>query len=149
MKLHMGKKKKFVTKLRLIKIDKHGCHLAVTGKIKNKNMNLIIDTGASQTVFDKNRIAKFIGHDEFEKVESLSSGLGTNSMESHLVSIPGFSIGDLKFPNEKMMLLDLSHVNETYSIMKMKPIDGVLGGDILKAYKAVIDYEKKTITFRI
>jgi hypothetical protein len=30
-------------------------------------------------------------------------------------------------------------------MMKMKPIDGVIGGDILKKYKAVIDYGKKVM----
>lgn len=145
----MASKKKFIVKLRLSKIDRKGCHISVTGKIKNKKVNLIIDTGASQTVFDKNRIAEYIGHNEFEKVDSVSSGLGTNTMESHLVAIPDLKIGELFLPHQKMMLLDLSHVNQTYTMMKMKPIDGVIGGDILKAYKAVIDYDKKTITFRI
>ncbi len=145
----MGRKKKFVFKLQKIKIDRYGCHLAVAGKIGKKKVNLIIDTGASQTVFDKNRIAQFIGHDVFEKAESLSSGLGTNTMESHMVTIPDFKIGELEFPNEKMMLLDLSHVNQSYEMMKKKPIDGVLGGDILSHYKAIIDYDKRTITFRI
>ena len=70
-------------------------------------------------------------------------------MESHMVDFQSFTIGDLEFPYKKMMLLDLSHVNETYTMMKLKPIDGVIGGDILKRYKAVIDYDKKIITFRI
>ncbi|MBL0342375.1 MAG: aspartyl protease family protein [Bacteroidetes bacterium] len=145
----MAKKKKFLIKIKLIKIDKEGCHISVAGKIKNKKINLIIDTGASQTIFDKNRISKYIGHDDFQKAESLSSGLGTNSMESHMVDFQGFTIGDMEFPHKKMMLLDLSHVNETYTMMKLKPIDGVIGGDILKLYKAVIDYDKKIITFRL
>ncbi len=100
----MGRKKKFVIKLQKIKIDRYGCHLAVAGKIGKKKVNLIIDTGASQTIFDKNRISQFIGHDIFEKAESISSGLGTNSMESHMVNIPGFKIGELEFPNEKILI---------------------------------------------
>lgn len=145
----MGRRKKFVIKIQKIKIDRYGCHLAVAGKIGKKKVNLIIDTGASQTIFDKNRISRFIGHETFEKAESLSSGLGTSNMESHMVNIPGFKIGELEFPNEKMMLLDLSHVNQSYQLMNKKPIDGVLGGDILSHYKAIIDYDQKTITFRI
>lgn len=141
----MARKKKFTIKLKLIRIDRNGCHLSLMGKINGKKAHLIIDTGASQTVFDKNRIAKFIGHDVFEKVESLSSGLGTNTMESHLVKVPGFKIGDLEMKNEKMILLDLAHVNQSYEIMKLKPIDGVVGGDILKKYKAKIDYDKKIL----
>lgn len=145
----MSRKKNFVIKIKLIKIDREGCHLCVSGKIKNKKINLIIDTGASQTIFDKNRISNYIGHEDFQKAESLSSGLGTNTMESHMVEFKGFTIGDMEFPHEKMMLLDLSHVNESYTMMNLKPIDGVIGGDLLKKYRAIIDYDKKQITFRL
>jgi len=143
----MAKKKKYIIKLRVINIDKHGCQLTVPGKINGKKAHLIVDSGASLTVFDKNRIEKFLGHKKFEKAEGFSTGLGTNSMESHLVIVPGLSIGDFEIKDEKMVLLDLSHVNESYQVMKLKPVDGVIGGDILKRYKAVIDYGKKIITF--
>ncbi len=142
----MAMKKKYIIKLKLIRIDSYGCHLSLNGKINGKKAHLIIDTGASQTVFDKNRITEFLGHDVFEKVASLSSGLGTNSMESHLVKVPGFKIGKLEIVNEKMILLDLTHVNQSYEMMKLKPIDGVIGGDMLRKYKARIDYEKKELT---
>ncbi len=129
----------------MIRIDKKGCHVAVSGKINGKKAHLIIDTGASQTVFDKKRIEHFLGHKKFEKSESLSTGLGTNSMESHLVKVPGLVLGDFEIKDEKMILLDLSHVNESYKLMQLKPVDGVIGGDILKKYKAVIDYGKKVL----
>lgn len=142
----MPRRKKYNIDLKLIRIDKNGCHLSLSGKINGRKANLIIDTGASQTVFDKNRIGLFLGHEEFEKVHSLSSGLGTSSMESHLVKVPGLMIGDLEIKNEKMVLLDLSHVNQSYEMMNKKPIDGVIGGDILKKYRAVIDYPRKKLT---
>ncbi|MDQ3051964.1 MAG: retroviral-like aspartic protease family protein [Bacteroidota bacterium] len=129
----------------MVRIDKRGCHIAVSGKINGKKAHLIIDSGASQTVFDKKRIEYFLGHKKFEKSESLSTGLGTNSMESHLVKVPGLVLGDFEIKDDKMILLDLSHVNESYKLMKLKPVDGVIGGDILKKYKAVIDYGKKVL----
>ncbi|MBK9048813.1 MAG: retropepsin-like domain-containing protein [Bacteroidetes bacterium] len=144
----MARKKKYTIKLKILRIDKQGAQLAVTGKIKRKSVNLILDTGASQTVFDINRISAFIGHGEFEKVESLSSGLGTSTMESHLVYVPGFKIGDLEIANEKMVLLDLSHVNQSYEILKLKPVDGVIGGDLLKRYEAIIDDSKNTLVLK-
>ncbi len=141
----MANKKKHIIKLKIVRIDSRGCHLAVAGKINGKKANLIVDTGASQTVFDKKRIESFLGHQQFEKSEALSTGLGTNSMESHLVKIPGLILGDFIIKDNKMILLDLSHVNESYELMKLKPVDGVIGGDILKKYKGVIDYGKKVL----
>ena len=145
----MAGKRKHIIKLKLIRIDKRGCHLSVTGKINGRKAHFIIDTGASQTVFDKSRISHFIGHDSFEKSESLSTGLGTNSMESHLVLIPELLLGGLLIKDEQMILLDLSHVNESYTMMNLKPVDGVIGGDILRKYKSVINYSEKTLTLYV
>jgi predicted aspartyl protease len=142
----MARKKKYIIKLKMIRIDKRGCHLAVAGKINGKRAHLIIDTGASQTVFDKKRIEHFLGHKKFEKSEALSTGLGTSSMESHLVKVPGLVLGDFEIKDEIMILLDLSHVNESYAMMNLKPVDGVIGGDVLKKYKGVINYGGKTLT---
>ena len=144
----MASKKKYIIRLTVKRIDKNGCQLMTTGKINGKRARFIIDTGASQSVFDKKRMSHFLGHDKFEKSESFSSGLGTNSMESHLVIVPGLVIGDLEVQNEKMVLLDLSHVNESYAMIGIKPIDGVIGGDVLKRYRALLDYEKKELVLR-
>lgn len=144
----MPRKLKYLLKLKLLRIDLLGCHLSVDGKINGKKAHLIIDTGASQTVFDRKRISRFIGHKDFQKAESLSTGLGTNDMESHLVEVPGLHLGELEIRGETMVLLDLSHVNQTYKAMKLKPIDGVIGGDLLKRFKAVIDYGKKELILR-
>jgi len=42
-------------------------------------------------------------------------------------------------------VLDLAHVNKSYERLEIEAIDGVLGGDILNDYKAVIDYDKKEL----
>src|SRR6186997_3029311 len=120
----MTKKKKYAIKLKMIRIDKRGCQMTVSGKINGKKAHFIIDSGASQSVFDEMRMSKLLGHNKFEKTEALSTGLGTNSMENQLVVVPGLVIGDFEIRDEKMVLLDLSHVNEFYSMMKLNPIDG-------------------------
>jgi hypothetical protein len=44
-------------------------------------------------------------------------------------------------------VLDLSHVNVSYGEMNIPPLDGVLGGDVLRAYGAEINYKSKTVVF--
>jgi hypothetical protein len=39
-------------------------------------------------------------------------------------------------------VIDLAHVNNTYAQLKRKPIQGILGSDILRDMKCVIDYGK-------
>ncbi|MBI4945857.1 MAG: aspartyl protease family protein [Bacteroidetes bacterium] len=106
---------------------------------------MLIDTGASKTVFDKKRISNFLKEEKFETHDKLSTGLETSNMKSHLVVIKKISIGTLEIKNYKSVVIDISHMNAAYSHMKQKPIEGVLGSDILKQHKAVVDYGKKTL----
>ncbi|MGR6087531.1 MAG: retropepsin-like aspartic protease [Arcticibacter sp.] len=139
----MTRKKIHRIPFRLIKIEQNGCHPLVSARINGKRIRMVIDTGASQTVFDHDRIQQILGKDSMEKIKVLSAGLGTSKMKSMLVRIEKLQVGDLVFKDSGFVALDLSHVNKSYEMMGMKPIDGVIGGDILKRMKAVIDYGKK------
>jgi len=134
--------------LRLISLDQEGFHLMVKVKLNRKMARLILDTGASKTVFDKNKIMRYVDHDQFEKNDHLSTGLGTDTMESHSVLIKKFHLGDLVIDNFMLVLLDLKHISQSYEQMGLPKVDGVLGGDILKFYGATIDYEKLVLKVR-
>jgi hypothetical protein len=141
--------KKAILKIRFIKLNDFGFHLVVEARINNKRANMLIDSGASNTVFDKTRISEFLPNETLHTHEKLSTGLGTNSMKSESAQIATLEFGKLKIEEYQAVILDLSHVNTSYKAMKMKPIDGVLGGDILKQYNGIIDYGKKTLVFFI
>lgn len=128
--------------IKILHIDNDGYHLLATIKINGKKANVIVDTGASRTVFDKTRIKKFVKTRSQKIEDKLSTGLGTNNMESHQLVIDSLSIGKLKLKDYSTVLLDLSHVNESYKMLELEEIEGVLGSDILYKYKAVINYEK-------
>lgn len=133
---------KTLLKVVLLSIDEDGYHLSVKAKVNGKPANLIIDTGASRTVFDLNRIGKFVKGDKLQENNKLSSGLGTNSMKSHITTLKKFQLGDLVINDYPAVFIDLSHVNVSYVNVGLEPIDGVLGSDILHAYNANINYEK-------
>lgn len=133
---------------KILAIDNEGYHLLLKLQINGKVSKVIIDTGASKTVFDKTRIEKLVNHKNFDSHDQLSSGLGTNTMESQTTIIKKLKLCDLEILNYKTVLLDLSHVNQSYQLIGLKPIDGVLGSDILVKYNAVINYEKKMLTLK-
>lgn len=133
---------------KIIDIAGEGFHLMMKIYINRKVATVIIDTGASKTVFDKTRIEKYVASETFEKHESLSSGLGTNTMISQITTIKKLKIGEVEIENYITVLLDLSHVNDSYAQVGLKPVDGVLGSDILLKYNAVIDYEKKVLRLK-
>ena len=116
--------------------------------INGKVANVIVDTGASKTVFDTTAIEKFVKHKKFEEHDQLSSGLGTNTMTSQSTMIKKIKIGAVEIENYKTVLLYLSHVNSSYTLIGLKTVDGVLGSDILLKYNAVIDYEKKILKLK-
>jgi hypothetical protein len=102
--------------------------------------NVLIDTGASQTVMDRNRVGLFSTETEFESTGQLSKGLGTEGMETFHFTLSQFILGDLVLEPMQVTLLDLGHVNGSYEQLGLAPIDMVLGGDVLKDCTAVLDY---------
>ena len=136
--------------LDIIPIEEDGYHIFVDAFINGKKARLLIDTGASRTVFDADRITAFLGEDsqKIEKMDKLSTGLGTNTMESHSVVLDEFSLGDTIFVEYQAVVLNMEHVNQSYRMLGFAEIDGVLGGDLLNELKVVIDYRKKEIRWR-
>lgn len=130
-------------------IENDGVHLLIKVKINNKDALMVVDTGASRTVLDKNRVHQFIASNRFKKYSGVSSGLGTNNMESHIVKIKLLEMEGVQFKDLLWVLLDLSHVNESYTHLGLQEIDGVLGGDMLLKCNAVIDYGKNLIKLNL
>lgn len=139
----------FPVPIRFIEIENSGVHIAVSGFVNGNLANILIDTGASQSVFDKNRIHLFSGQTEFENAEKLSKGLGTDSMEGFKFTINQFILGEVLLDNYQIVALDLTHVNASYEQLNLGAIDMVLGGDFLQKHKASIRYGSAEIWLRI
>lgn len=131
--------------IRLLPIEADGHHLAVKLRINGKNANAILDTGASKTVLDKTMIVPYLSGEKFADNETLSTGLGTTTMQSQIVTIRSFGIGKITIAGYQSVILDLSHVNLTYEKLGLEPIVGVLGSDVLEKFKAVVDYGKRRL----
>ena len=130
--------------IKLLKLE-DGFHLLINARVNGKAVRMLIDTGASKTVFDKERSARFRSAGTLEEHDKLSTGLGTSTMKSHLSLIQKMTLGKIVVENYQTVIIDLSHVNTAYGQLNQKPIDGVLGSDILKKYKTLIDYGKKQL----
>ena len=135
--------------LQIIDLQGDGYHLLVDVKIYKKTYKVVLDTGASKTVFDHNLL---LGADKRITVQStnrLSAGLGTLSMESYTAILPEFKIGRLKLPDFEVAVLDLSNINQAYAQLNHPQVLGVLGGDIFTDYAAIIDYGTKKLKLRV
>jgi predicted aspartyl protease len=133
--------------LELLNLHDDGFHLLVEVVVFGQRCNAVLDTGASKTVLDKSTILDLIEQEDLLTLsDKLSTGLGTTTMESFTITIPDFRIGSLKIPKLETVVIDLSNINDAYDKMNFQRVIGVIGGDILMNYKAVIDYGKLTLS---
>ncbi len=137
--------------INIITIQDDGCHLMIEILVNNKKASMLIDTGASKTAFDIKKIKKFIPDikkNDFELIDKTSTGIGTNSLESYMIVLKKIKIANFILKNYKAVVIDMQHINESYSKLKLPLIDGILGGDLLIQQNAVIDYKNKILKIK-
>jgi predicted aspartyl protease len=137
-------------KIELMPIEEDGFHIFIEAMINGETARLLIDTGASRTVFDEERIKAFLTkkNHRFKRFSKLSTGLGTNTMKSHSIILEEFRLGETVFNDYQAVVLNMEHVNQSYQMLGQQQIDGVLGGDLLEHLKVKIDYHKNLISWR-
>lgn len=125
------------SKLHLTKTN----HFEIIAKINGVKGRFILDTGASSSCIDIDAIDTFLLTTQESDIKV--TGAGASNMDSMLSKKNTVNIG--RWKQEKMMLVlfNLTHVNEGLVNHNSKPVDGIIGADILKKGKAIIDYDKK------
>lgn len=116
-------------------------HFTIISKINGVKGVFILDTGASTTFVDLNLEAKFKIRSEISSIEA--SGAGPNKLKTLHSKNNTISLGNWTKKNFKVALIDLSYINDALESIEASRIDGIIGADILKTGKAIIDYEKK------
>jgi hypothetical protein len=135
--------------LQIIDLHDDGFHPLVHITIYGKPFILVLDTGASKTAFDHAMLLEAGDNASIKSSDRLSTGLGTNTMISSTALISDLCIGKFIVPEFEVAVLDLSSINIAYRQLNHPEVLGVLGGDILMRYSAVIDYGKKKLKFNI
>jgi len=133
--------------LEIINLHDDGFHLLVEVVIFHKHFKAVVDTGASRTVLDKTTVEEYIDKETLLLSDKLSTGLGTNTMESYTLTIPHILMGDLNIEHFETPVLDLTAINHAYQQLEIGPVIGVIGGDILMRHGAVINYHLHKISF--
>lgn len=136
---------KYKINLEHIPLEADGCHLLLTAKIGKEKLRLVVDTGASKTALDAEWLRSILPGLDFEKQEQASAGLGTTTMESALAVLPELRLGKLQLKHLAVAVLDLSHIRESYRLLGLGELHGVLGGDVLFSHQARIDYAKNRL----
>ncbi|RIV43068.1 MULTISPECIES: retropepsin-like aspartic protease family protein [Flagellimonas] len=118
-------------------------HFEIVAKINGVSGKFILDTGASNTCVGIDKIEFFKMASEATDIKA--AGAGATEMETLISSKNKIQIGDWKKSKLKIVLFDLVHVNQALVSHNALPVDGIIGADVLKKGKAVIDYNKKCL----
>lgn len=142
----MGSLKKFLEQKKYTKIPlvlTATNHFEITAKINGITGRFILDTGASNTCVGFDKIEFFNLTSKESKIKA--SGAGATNMETLISTKNRIEIGTWTKKKLKLVLFDLSHVNTALTEHQALPVDGIIGADILKKAKAIIDYKKRCV----
>ena len=121
-------------------------HYLIEAKVNSVNGKFILDTGASNSCICSSLENKFkvISKESKEKASSANSEMThTKISKSNAIQIGKWE--------DKIDLIsfDMNHINNALSEKKVPPIDGILGADVLKKSKAILDYKTNRLYLKL
>ena len=131
------------TKLHLTRTN----HFEIKATINGRKGLFILDTGASSSCVGFEGIETFKLKAEISEIKA--AGAGAIDMETKMSEKNKVKIGKWKNNKVALVLFNLTHVNTALTNHNSKSVDGIIGADILKKGKAVIDYEKKYLYLKL
>ena len=125
--------------LNLINLQDDGFHLLVEIVVFKKKHFAVLDTGASRSVFDSALIEQHLS-ETLKVSEEINAATLFTTTTTIQATIPAVKIGKLNIKNYETVAFDLQSVSKTYQQFGHPPIIGIIGGDMLMQYKAIINY---------
>jgi predicted aspartyl protease len=122
-------------------------HFEIKATINGKKGLFILDTGASSSCVGFEGIEAFKLNAEDSIVKA--AGAGAIDMETKMARKNKVKIGKWSHKKVVLVLFNLTHVNTALINHNSKPVDGIIGADILKKSKAIIDYDKKYLYLKL
>lgn len=113
-------------------------HLLIKASINGVKGNFILDTGASNSCVGFESIEFF--QLDAGNSSTKAAGAGATGMFTQIAKDNTLQLGRWKDPEFHLVIFDMSHVNEALRQYKAKPVQGIIGADVLLQGKAIIDY---------
>ncbi|MEY8849707.1 retropepsin-like aspartic protease [Psychroserpens sp. XS_ASV72] len=122
-------------------------HFEIIAKINGQKGRFILDTGASNSCVGFEGIETFKLKADDSDIKA--AGAGAIDMLTQISKKNKMKIGKWKKDKVALILFNLTHVNTALTNHDSKPVDGIIGADILKKAKAIIDYQKKYVYLKL
>jgi hypothetical protein len=121
-------------------------HYLIEAKVNGIKGRFILDTGASNSCICTSLEDKFkvISKESKEKASSATSQMThTKISKSNTIQIGKWE------DKINIITFDMNHINNSLSEKKIDPIDGIMGADILKKSKAILDYKSNKLYLKL
>ena len=118
-------------------------HIQMKAEINGIKGVFIIDTGASNTCIDleNHQLFKIFPEESLEKASS-----ATDEISKTMISKKNkIKIGKWVKNNISIVLFDMSFINKTLEDQGVERVNGIIGSDLLKKGKAIIDYSSNKL----
>ncbi|WP_179334270.1 retropepsin-like aspartic protease family protein [Winogradskyella costae] len=122
-------------------------HFEIKASINGVKGRFILDTGASNSCVGFEAIDRFKLNVKDSEIKAV--GAGASDMLTQISTSNAIKVGKWRKNRVALILFNLSHVNNGLINHNADPVDGILGADVLKKGKAVIDYEKKYLYLKL
>ncbi|TJY34607.1 retropepsin-like aspartic protease [Pontimicrobium aquaticum] len=122
-------------------------HFELKAAINGEKGRFILDTGASNSCVDFEFTNMFGLTVEDSDVKA--AGAGAIDMLTQVSKKNIVKIGKWKSKKNSIILFDLTHVNMALANHNANSVHGIIGADILKKTKAIIDYNKKYLYLKL
>jgi len=122
-------------------------HFEIKVSLNGEKGLFILDTGASNSCVGFEAIENF--KLKAKNSEIKAAGAGATDMTTQISKKNKLKIGKWKKDKVALILFNLTHVNTALISHNSQPVDGILGADILKKSKAIIDYDKKHLYLKL
>ena len=137
-------KRKGYSSLKLIFLETK--HYLMEAKINGVKGKFILDTGASNSCICTSLENKFKVNSEESKEKASSA----TSQMTHTKISKRNAIQIGKWEDKiNLITFDMSHINNALSEKKINPIDGIIGADILKKSKAILNYKSNKLYLKL
>ena len=118
-------------------------HFELVAKINKIEGYFLLDTGASSSCVGFDAIEHFKLLAEASEIKA--AGAGATNMLTQIAQKNVIEIKGWKKKKTDLVLFDLTHVNEALTNHNAKKVHGIIGADILRSGKAIIDYKNKAL----
>jgi predicted aspartyl protease len=121
-------------------------HYQAMAQVGNQRLSLIIDSGASTSFLDNASALRL--RLPLRQTRTRISGLGAPAQRALSARLDNVRLGALRLDSLPVMVLDLSHVNQSLRDEGIELADGVIGADLLAQREAVFDFTSGMIYLR-